>query len=99
MNSQSPTTVGMPPPVMAKAHLTFSLGMSALLRPGARWKRLEARSTPTLGQSAAVSRIGGGAAVHLTSTPILAGAGGGPRVGAGAGWASGPSAGAAVRVR
>src|SRR5437868_5410774 len=67
MNSQSPITVGMEPPVMAKAHLTFSFGTSAGLRPGLAWKRCEV-SSPTLLQSEPVARIGGFVA-HLTSTP------------------------------
>src|SRR4051812_12312679 len=59
MNSQSPTTVGWPPPVIEKDHFTFSLGTSAALRPGWRWKRVEASSTPMLVQSPAPALIGG----------------------------------------
>jgi hypothetical protein len=70
-NSQSPTTVGMPPPGMAKAHLTFRRGRSATLRPGDFWKRRDCASTPTLAQSWAVAWIGGWVA-HAVSTPRAA---------------------------
>ena len=59
MNSQSPITVGMEPPDMAKAHFTFSFGTSAALRPGLAWKRLELAWAPTLAQSLGVGWIGG----------------------------------------
>ncbi len=73
MNNQSPITVGIEPPLMAKAHLTFSFGTSASLRPGLSWKRWEV-SRPTLVQSDPVARIGG-LTWHFTSTPTGAGAG------------------------
>src|SRR5690349_13080418 len=72
MNSQSPMTVGMEPPVMANDHLTFSFGTSAAVRPGLAWKRCEAGSKPTLVQSEPVGLIGGFVA-HFTSTPTTAG--------------------------
>ena len=34
MNSQSPITVGIDPPVIENAHFTFSFETSATLRPG-----------------------------------------------------------------
>ena len=68
-NSQSPTTVGWPPPVIEKAHFTFSFGMSAAARPGRRWKRVDWSSRPVEAQSPGVGVIGGLTA-HIGSVPI-----------------------------
>src|ERR1700761_6664573 len=58
MNSQSPITMGWPPPGIENAHLTLSLETSEARNPGFAWNLVDSSSGPSAGQSDAPALIG-----------------------------------------